>query len=85
MLGKPLLDEKTTLEGMPVRLVDPCMVRHEDRWHIFASANGGTVWTSTRDFATRPISSEVIKLPVGSCFVPQVFFSDLSRAGISSA
>mgnify|MGYP002362692673 CR=1 FL=1 len=74
MLGKPLLDETTTLEGKPVRLVDPCIVRHEDRWHIFASANGGTVWTSTRDFAKRPIASEVIKLPVGSCFVPQVFF-----------
>jgi len=74
MLGKPLLDETTTLEGKPVRLVDPCILRHEDRWHIFASANGGTVWTSTRDFATRPIASEVIKLPVGSCFVPQVFF-----------
>ncbi len=73
-LGKPLLDEKTTLHGQPVRLVDPCTVRHEDRWHIFASANGGTVWTSTRDFAMRPIASEVTKLPVGSCFVPQVFF-----------
>lgn len=73
-LGKPLLDEKTTLDGQPARLVDPCIVRHKDRWHIFASANGGTVWTSAQDFTTRPIANDVTKLPVGSCFVPQVFF-----------
>ncbi|WP_395741229.1 non-reducing end alpha-L-arabinofuranosidase family hydrolase [Prosthecobacter sp.] len=73
-LGAPLLNETTLLEGKPVKLLDPCIVRHEGLWHIFASANGGTVQASAPNFDTRPIASSVVKLPVGSCFVPQVFF-----------
>ncbi|WP_395748383.1 non-reducing end alpha-L-arabinofuranosidase family hydrolase [Prosthecobacter sp.] len=73
-LGAPLLNETTLLEGKAVRLLDPCIVKHEGVWHIFASANGGTVHASASNFDTRPIAPSVVKLPVGSCFVPQVFF-----------
>lgn len=73
-LGAPLLNETTLLEGRPVRLLDPCIVRHEGVWHVFASANGGTVHAHAPNFDTRPIASSVVKLPVGPCFVPQVFF-----------
>ena len=73
-LGEPLVNAEATLEGKPVRLVDPAIVRDKDRWHVFASANGGTVWFSVKDFSARPSVSEVVKLPVGRCFVPQVFW-----------
>lgn len=73
-LGAPVLSETTQLDGRPVRLLDPCIVRHEGAWHIFASANGGTVHVSAPHFDTRPIAASVVKLPVGACFVPQVFF-----------
>lgn len=73
-LGAPLLNENTLMDGKPVRLVDPCIVKHADTWHIFASANGGTAYVAMKDLSQRPIARVVVKLPVGSCFVPQVFF-----------
>ncbi|NBV21547.1 MAG: hypothetical protein EBS05_06435 [Proteobacteria bacterium] len=74
LLGKPLIDAEATLDGKPVRLVDPAIVRDRDTWHVFASANGGTVWFSMKDLAVRPAVRAVVKLPVGRCFVPQVFW-----------
>lgn len=74
VLREPWVNAEVTLEGKPVRLVDPAIVRSKDRWHVFASANGGTVWFSVADFAPRPAVREVVSLPVGRCFVPQVFW-----------
>ena len=49
VLGEALVDEKATLEGKAVRLVDPAIVRDGDTWHVFASASGGTVWFAVKD------------------------------------
>lgn len=76
VLGAPLIDADATLEGKPVKLVDPAIVRDpaSGLWHVFASASGGTVWFSLKDLAARPAVREVTRLPVGACFVPQVFY-----------
>ena len=68
-----------TLEGKTVRLVDPAIVRDGDMWHVFASASGGTVWFAVKDLAQRPAVREVTRLPVGRCFVPQVFYHRAQR------
>ena len=74
VLGAPLVDAEATLEGKPVKLVDPAIVRATDCWHVFASASGGTVWFSVKDLSQRPAVREVTRLPVDRCFVPQVFY-----------
>ena len=74
VLGEPLVDAEATLEGKPVRLVDPAIVRDGDTWHVFASASGGTAWFALKDLSKRPAVREVTRLPVERCFVPQVFY-----------
>jgi len=74
VLGVPLVDGEATLEGKAVRLVDPAIVRDGETWHVFASASGGTVWFAVKDWTKRPAVREVTRLPVGRCFVPQVFY-----------
>jgi hypothetical protein len=76
VLGAPLIDADATLDGKPVKLVDPAIVRDPATglWHVFASASGGTVGFSMKDLTTRPAVREVTRLPVGACFVPQVFY-----------
>jgi hypothetical protein len=72
-LGPPAFPVETMLDGKPAKLVDPCLVRAESRWHVFASANGGTVYFSTAEFPAGP-DTRLVKLPVDKCFVPQVFY-----------
>ena len=74
VLGAPLVDAEATLEGKPVRLVDPAIVRDGDTWHVFASASGGMVWFAAKDLSKRPAVRELTRLPVERCFVPQVFY-----------
>lgn len=72
-LGGPVLARDVMVEGKPGRLLDPCVVRAAGRWHVFASANEKTVYFSVKDFKTRPTDAAVATLPLGHCFVPQVF------------
>jgi hypothetical protein len=37
-LGAPVLDLSQPSSGAPVKLLDPCAVRHDGRWHVFAGS-----------------------------------------------
>ncbi|MBB5030734.1 non-reducing end alpha-L-arabinofuranosidase family hydrolase [Prosthecobacter vanneervenii] len=69
-LGAPVLDLSQPSQGAPIKLLDPCAVRHDGRWHVFA----GSMYFALDEFKPGGPSPQPVKLPVEGAFVPQVFF-----------
>lgn len=69
-LGAPVLDLSHPPTGAPVKLLDPCAVRHDGRWHVFA----GSMYFALEDLKPGGPAPQPVTLPVDGAFVPQVFF-----------
>ena len=67
-LAKPDGDE-------PIPLVDPAVVRHDGKWHLFAGSPAGVMYYQLDDFRTDgpPVRGRKLSLTGGGA-VPQVYF-----------
>ena len=79
-MSSPLFRLAKTSSDEPATLLDPCVVRHEGKWHLFAGGPAGTVYYPLDDFkADGPIVRGKKLSFTGGGGVPQVYFHRASK------
>jgi endo-1,4-beta-xylanase len=66
-LAKPTSDD-------PAVLLDPAVVRHDGKWHLFAGGPAGLAYWQLDDFKSDGPTIRGRKLPLAGAAVPQVYF-----------
>lgn len=74
-MSSPLFRLAKTNSDDPATLLDPCAVKHDGKWHLFAGGPGGVVYYQLTDLKADGPAIRGKKLPfTGGGGVPQVYF-----------
>ena len=73
-LSAPLLRLAKSTSDDPAALLDPAVVRHDGKWHLFAGGPAGLAYYQLDDFKSDGRTIRGRKLPLAGAAVPQVYF-----------